>query len=149
MKLIANNKKAYFEYFIEDTILAGIVLEGSEVKSIREGHMSILDSYATVKNGEIFLMNSYIKPYAFSTIAAPEERRSRKLLLKKAEIKKLIKKKDEKGYTLVPTKVLLNRGLVKIEIGIGKGKKLHDKRRVTKERDVNREIHREMKNLKY
>ncbi|MBE5746476.1 MAG: SsrA-binding protein SmpB [Clostridiales bacterium] len=144
MKIIQNNKKAYFEYFIEDTFEAGIVLKGSEVKSVKNGHMSIVDSFVSIKDNEVFLKNAYIKPYEKANNFAPDEKRIRKLLLNKIEIEKIKKKVETKGYTLVPTKVYLKDNLVKVEIGVARGKKLYDKRETIKERELNRRIKQEV-----
>lgn len=144
MKIIQNNKKAYYEFFIEDTFEAGIVLKGSEVKSVKNGHISIIDSFVSLKDNEVFLKNAYIKPYEKANNFAPDEKRIRKLLLNKLEIQKIKKKVETKGYTLVPTKVYLKNNLVKIEIAIAKGKKLYDKRESIKERELNRKIKQEV-----
>lgn len=145
MKLIVNNKKAYFEYFIEDTFEAGIVLQGSEVKSLRSGEASLLDSFVFLRNGEVFLKNMYIKPYKQSTSFTPDERRDRKLLLSKKEILKLDRNIKEKGFTIIPTKVYFKDNLVKVEIATAKGKKLYDKRETIKKREQDRDIERKLK----
>lgn len=148
MKILYNNKKAYFENFVEDTIEAGIVLEGSEVKSARSGHVSLVDSFVTIRDNEVFLKNAYIKTYEKAINFAPSETRTRKLLLNKLEILKLRRKKEEKGYTLIPTKIYLNnKNLIKVEIGLCRGKKLYDKRATIKERDIKRNIDKELKNF--
>lgn len=148
MKILYNNKKAYFENFVEDTIEAGIVLEGSEVKSARLGHVSLVDSFVTIRENEVFLKNAYIKTYEKAINFAPNETRTRKLLLNNAEILKLKRKKEEKGYTLIPTKIYLNeKNLIKVEIGLCRGKKLYDKRASIKERDIKRNIDKELKNF--
>ena len=147
MKLIVNNKKAYFEYFIEDTFEAGIVLEGSEVKSLRGGEASLLDSFVFLRNHEVFLKNMYIKPYKQATSYIPNERRDRKLLLQKREILKLDRAVKEKGLTIVPTKVYFKDNLVKVEIATAKGKKLFDKRETIKRREQDRDINRQLKNF--
>lgn len=143
MKLIQNNKKAYFDYFIEDTYVCGIELVGCEVKSIKEGHISLGEAFVSIKNGELFLKNCYIKSYEKSNNFSPDEKRVRKLLLKREEIDKISKKVETKGYTLVPTKVLLKDNLIKIEIGIAKGKKLYDKRETIKNRELSRKLKEE------
>lgn len=144
MDLIQTNKKAYFEYFVEDTFEAGIVLVGSEVKSVKSGHMSIVESYITLKDGELFLKNAYIKNYENSNSSlAPDEKRIRKLLLTKCEIEKIRKKTEVKGYTIVPLKVYIKNNLVKLEIGVCKGKKLYDKRETIKNRELSRKIKNE------
>lgn len=143
MKLITNNKKAYYEYEILEKLEAGIVLEGSEVKSIREGHISLSGSFIFVNNNEVFLKNCFIKTYEMTSAYAPDERRSRKLLLNRREISKILDSVQKKGLTCVPLKVYLTpRNLVKIEIGIARGKKLYDKRQTIKERDLKRELSR-------
>ena len=145
MKIITNNKKAFHDFFISDTFEAGIVLKGSEVKSIRSGGISLNDSYVSIKNGEMFLINTYIKPYENSGNFTPEDRRTRKLLLHKQEIEKLERKVKEKGFALVPTKVYFNGPNVKLEIGLAKGKKLYDKRDVLKEKSIKKDIDRAIK----
>lgn len=145
IKLINNNKKAYHEYFIEDTYEAGICLEGSEVKSVRDGGISLVDSFVFIKDNEVFLKNCYIKQYEKSSSFCPDSRRSRKLLLNRQEISKIEKKVKEKGYSVIPTKVYLKDNLVKIEIAIAKGKHLYDKRDVEREKSVNKEILRVLK----
>ena len=145
MKIITNNKKAFHDFFISDTFEAGIVLKGSEVKSVRSGGMSLNDSYANIKNGELFLINTYIKPYENSGNFTPEDRRTRKLLLHKAEIEKLEKKVKEKGFSIIPTKAYFSGQNVKVEIGLAKGKKLYDKREVLKEKSIKKDIDRAIK----
>jgi len=141
------NKRAYYDYEILGRIEAGIVLKGSEVKSIREGKISFKDSYAKVENGEIFLYNLYIAPYQ-SSFEKINPMRKKKLLLHKNEIRNIGKKISEKHLTLIPLSVYFNnRGLVKVELGIAKGKKLFDKRKVLKEREIEREISRKMKDM--
>lgn len=146
--LIANNKKAYFEYFIEDTFEAGIVLVGAEVKSVRAGGISLADSFVIIKNGEVFLKNAYIKPFEKATAYAPNERKDRKLLLNKREIQKLLKAKQEKGYTIVPLKVYFKNNYVKVLIGLAKGKKQYDKKQTLKEKSITKEINQATKNIK-
>lgn len=148
MKTIANNKKAYFDYFISETFEAGISLEGSEVKSVRAGGISLNESYVKIINNEIFLINTYIKHFEKASAYAPNEKRTRKLLLKRNEICKLIKIVSEKGLTIIPLKVYLKGNLVKVEIGVGKGKKLYDKRETLKEKTAKREIESASKNFK-
>ena len=145
MAVVTNNKKAFFNYFISDLTEAGIELKGCEVKSIREGGISLNESYVTVKNGELFLLNAYIKPFEKATSFVPDERRTRKLLLHKAEIEKFERKVKEKGFSIMPTKVYFRHGKVKVEIGLAKGKKLYDKRDVMKEKSMKQEIDRYMK----
>lgn len=145
MKVIATNKKARFDYEILDTYEAGIVLTGPEVKSVKAGQISIKESFATVKGEEVFLTNAHISPYKQASNIEQEPTRSRKLLLKKSEITSLIGKSKTQGLTLIPIKVYLKRGFVKVEIGLGKGKKLHDKREQIKKKDVKREIARDLR----
>ena len=140
MKLITNNKKAGFNYFLSDFIQAGVVLEGSEVKSLRSGQASLDDSFVFIKDGEVFLKNCYIKPYEKSSSFTPDSRRSRKLLLNRGEITKLTQKMREKGYSCVPTKMYFENGLVKVEIALAKGKKLYDKRDTLKDKSVKKDI---------
>ena len=140
MKTIAVNKKAYHNYFISDTFEAGIVLEGSEVKSVRAGGISINEAFIIIRDGEVFLKNAYIKEYDKASAYQPDEKRTRKLLLKKVEISKLLKKTEREGFTIVPLKVYFSGNLVKIEGGVGKGKKLYDKKEDLKERAVKKEI---------
>ena len=148
MKVIANNKKAYFDFFISDNTEAGIELKGSEVKSIRAGGISLNESYVRVVGNEIFLINAFIKPFEKSSSFVPDSRRTRKLLLRKSEIAKLSQKVSEKGLTIVPLKVYLKGNLVKVESGIGKGKKLFDKRETLKEKTAQREIESASKNFR-
>lgn len=145
IKLIANNKKAYHNYFISDVLEAGISLSGSEVKSIRAGHMSIDESFVQIIDNEVFLKNAYIKTYEQSKSFLLDEKRNRKLLLHSKEISKLDRKIKEKGFTIVPLKVYFKNHLVKIEIGLGKGKKLFDKKQDLIEKSVQREIDRAFK----
>ena len=128
IKIVATNKKAYHDYFIEDCLEAGIVLVGSEVKSIRLGQVNMKDTYCLIRGDEIELINLHISPYEKGSYFNVDSRRARKLLLKKAEINKLRGKVEQKGYTLVPTKMYFKQGLVKVEVGVAKGKDLHDKR---------------------
>ncbi len=134
------NRKARYDYFIEETYEAGIVLKGTEIKSIREGKCNIKDSYAIVKNNEVFLLNAHISHYEKGNIFNHEETRTRKLLLKKREILKLNSKLNMDGFTLVPLKMYFVRGKAKILIGVGKGKKEFDKRETIKKRDIEREL---------
>lgn len=133
------NRSARFDYFIEDTYEAGIVLKGTEIKSIRGGKVNIKDSYAIIRNGEVYLVNMFIDHYKEGNIFNHEETRSRKLLLHKSEIKKLDNKLKLEGYTLIPLKLYFVRGKAKIELGLCKGKKNYDKRESIKERDLKRE----------
>ena len=138
-KIICLNRKASFNYFFLELLEAGIALKGSEVKSIRDGKVSIADSYAIDKNSEIFLINSHIPLYKQSSYNNHEPKGDRKLLLKRKEINKLIGRINQEGLTLVPTRLYFQKGKVKIQIAIGKGKKIYDKRQVKKNRDWNRE----------
>ena len=145
-KLIATNKKAKRNYHISDEYEAGIVLVGTEVKSIREGRVNFQDAYADYKNGEIFLRQLHINPYRQTFYGNHEPLRSRKLLLNKFEIKRLAKKIRERGLTLVPLKIYFKNNKIKVRIGLGKGKKLYDKREDIKQRDIKRDMDREKKN---
>lgn len=147
-RVIATNKKAYHDYFIEDTYEAGIQLVGHEVKSLRLGNVNLKDSFAIVKNGEVFLMNVHISPYKMATMFPVDPRRNRRLLMHKTEINKLRAKVEQKGYTLVPTKLYLKDALVKVEIGVAKGKELHDKRDAIAEKENKRKIDRILKEYK-
>ena len=139
LKIISLNRKARYNYFFNESLEAGIILKGSEVKSIREGKINISDPYAIEKNGEIFLINSHISKYSQSSYNNHEPTDERKLLLNNREIKKLIGKINREGFTLIPTKIYFKKGKVKVEIAVGKGKKHYDKRNVKKTRDWNRE----------
>ena len=145
IKLIANNKKAYHDYFIEDKYEAGICLHGTEVKSLRMGRCSIKESFIRVENGEVFIYNMHISPYEKGNIFNRDSLRVRKLLLHKSEIRKLIGKINQKGFTLVPLSVYFKGGLVKVEIGLAKGKKLYDKRQDIAKKDQRRAAEREFK----
>jgi len=127
----------------------GMVLKGTEVKSLREGRMNLKDSYAIVQHGEMFLMNAHISPYSHGNLQNHDPLRERKLLLHKSEIKRLTGKTQEKGLTLVPLKVYFSRGRVKVELALAKGKRHHDKREIIKRRDAEREIERELKHRQY
>lgn len=141
------NRKAKFNYFIEEEIECGIELLGNEVKSIREGACNIKDSYATIKNNEVYVINMFIKKYSHTSIFNESETRSRKLLLHKKEIKKLKEKIEKEGYTLIPLKIYFNKdNRAKLLLGICKGKKNYDKRETIKERDIKRKIEKELKN---
>ena len=139
LKIISNNRKARFNYFFKEFFEAGIVLHGSEVKSLRDGKANISESYAFDNNGEIFLVNSHIPSYKESSYNNHNPTRNRKLLLNKKEINKLIGRINREGFTLVPTKLYFKNGKAKIEIAVAKGKKNYDKRQVKKKRDWNRE----------
>ena len=148
MKEIAVNRKAHFEYFIEEKYECGIALVGSEVKSLRLGHLSLADTYATIKNGEVFLINAHIPCYEKTSVYKEDERRTRKLLLHRKEIDRLEKKVKDKSYTLIPLKAYFNDGLVKIELALAKGKHLYEKKDVLKERDLKKESDRALRNIK-
>ena len=139
LKIICLNRKASFNYFFEELLEAGIVLKGSEIKSIRDGKVNIADSYAIEKKGEIFLINSHIAPYKQANLLNHNSTDERKLLLNKKEINKLIGKMQRDGFTLVPTKMYFKKGKAKIELAVAKGKKQYDKRATKKSRDWNRE----------
>ncbi|MBR4724858.1 MAG: SsrA-binding protein SmpB [Lachnospiraceae bacterium] len=144
-KLVANNKKAYFDYFIEDTYEAGIELVGTEVKSIRMGKCSIKESFIQVENNEMYIYGMHVSPYEKGNIFNKDPLRTRKLLLHKNEIMKLKGQTAEKGYTIVPLTVYLKEGLVKVSIGLAKGKKLYDKRESIAKKDEKRNLEREYK----
>ena len=144
-KLIANNKKAYHDYFIEDKFEAGIVLVGTEVKSLRMGQCSIKEAFISVDDGEIFIQRMHINPYEKGNIFNKDPLRKRKLLLHRAEINKILGKAKEKGYTIVPLKVYFSGSLVKIEIALARGKKLYDKRDSIAKKDQQREAQRDFK----
>jgi len=139
LKIISNNRKARFNYFFKEFYEAGIVLKGSEVKSLRDGKANISESYAFDDFGEIYLVNSHIPSYKESSYNNHDPKRNRKLLLNKREINKLIGRINREGYTLVPTKLYFKKGKAKIEIAVAKGKKQHDKRHTKKKRDWDRE----------
>ena len=145
VKLIANNKKAYHDYFIEGTYETGIALHGTEVKSLRMGKCSIKESFIRVENGEVFVYGMHISPYEKGNIFNKDPLRVKKLLMHRYEINKITGKMAEKGYTLVPLKVYFKGSLVKVEVGIAKGKKLHDKRQDIAKRDQRREAEKEFK----
>ena len=138
-KIVCQNKKARHDYFIDEVIEAGIVLLGPEVKSLREGRASLVDSYARVKKGEVFLYSMHITAYPHAHHVPLDPTRPRKLLLNKREIKRLIGKTEKKGYTLIPTMVYFSRGLAKVELALAKGKRKYDKRRALKEKELKRE----------
>jgi SsrA-binding protein len=146
IKTVATNKKAYHEFFISDTVEAGIVLAGTEVKSIRAGNLNFRDCYASIKGGEVFLVGMHVSPYEQGNIFNKDPMRERKLLLHKSEIRKLLARIQQEGLTLVPTKIYFKGNKLKIEIGVAKGKKLYDKRQTAAERDAKRNIDRSLKN---
>lgn len=146
-KIVSDNRKARYLYEILETYEAGIQLTGTEVKSIREGKVNLQDGYALIRNGEAWLINVHISPYTgIGQYFNHDPRRTRKLLLHRQEIRKLIGKVEQQGLTLVPLRIYLKRGLVKVNIALGKGKKLHDKREDLKRRQDQRDIQRAMKN---
>lgn len=145
IKVIATNRKAYHDYFIEETIEAGIELKGTEVKSVRLGHVNLKDSFARVENGEVFLYNMHISSYEKGNIFNVDPMRDRKLLLHKHEINRLAGYVQQKGYTLIPLKIYLKRGKIKVELAVAKGKKLYDKREAIAKRDAELEIRKKMK----
>jgi SsrA-binding protein len=141
-KLICQNKKAWHNYSIEDRYEAGISLLGTEVKSLREGKANLGDSYGKIKNGEIFLVDAHISPYTHGNRFNPDPLRTRKLLLHKREIRRLIGKVQEKGFTLIPLRLYFSDGKAKVELGLAKGKKLFDKRETIKRRTMERDMER-------
>lgn len=145
LKLVANNKKAYHDYFIEEKYEAGLVLHGTEVKSLRMGKCSIKEAFIRIENGEVFIYGMHISPYEKGNIFNKDPLRARKLLLHKSQIQKLIGNSAEKGYTIVPLQVYFSNGRAKIEIGLAKGKKLYDKRQDIAKKDQKREAEKELK----
>jgi SsrA-binding protein len=142
-KIKIKNKKAFFEYFISDKFVAGIVLTGTEIKSIREGKVSLEEAYCAFKEDELFVINMHIAEYKFGTYNNHEPKHDRKLLLNRKELKKLNNKIKEKGFTIIPTVLFVNeKGLAKLEIGLAKGKKLYDKRESIKTKDNKRDLER-------
>ncbi|MBE9522630.1 MAG: SsrA-binding protein SmpB [Proteobacteria bacterium] len=139
-KIVCQNRKARHDYSIDEIYEAGIVLAGSEVKSLKEGRASLRDSYARVKKEELFLHNMHITPYPFAHHVNLDPTRTRKLLMHKKEIKRLIGKTEEKGYSLIPLSVYLLRGIIKVELALAKGKRKYDKRHALKEREMKREL---------
>jgi len=141
-KVVASNRQARFNYEILDTFEAGIVLRGSEVKSLRAGHVQLKDSYADIRDGEVWLVNAHISPYSFAEGGGHDPERQRKLLLHRREIDRLFGRIREEGLTLVPTQMYFSDGKAKVELGLGKGKRRHDKRRTIVERQQKREMAR-------
>jgi len=149
LKIITKNRKAFFDYHIEETIEAGIVLTGNEIKSIRLGRVNLKDCFARIMNGEVFLLNMHISPYNMADGFSHEDpERRRKLLLHRREIKRLIGKTRVKGFTLVPTRLYFKRGKVKVEIALARGKTHYDKRESIKRKESDREMERAMKRVK-
>jgi SsrA-binding protein len=145
-KIIATNRKAYHDYFIEESHEAGMVLTGSEIKSIRARRVNLRDSYVQVRNGELWLLDTHIAPYKQASLQNHEPKRDRKLLMHRREINRLQGKVQEKGYTIVPLRLYLRNNRAKVEIALVRGKKLYDKRRAIAERDADREMQRAVKN---
>ena len=145
IKIIAQNKKARFNYFIEESFECGIELRGTEVKSVKAGSVSFADSFAEIKNGEVWVKGCHIAEYSYSSIFNHNPDRPKKLLLHKDEIKRLVRKVDEKGFTLIPLDFYLKHGIVKLTLGVCKGKKLFDKRADIRDRDIKRDIQREFR----
>ncbi len=148
IKIICDNRKAHFHYELQDKFEAGIMLHGTEIKSLRAGKAHLNDAYATVHHSEIFLINCHIGAYQARNYAEHEPLRRRKLLLHQKEISKLIVRVEEKGFSLIPTKMYLKRGLAKVEIAIGKNKKNFDKRETIKKRESDRQLRRVLKDAK-
>ncbi|MCR5495709.1 MAG: SsrA-binding protein SmpB [Treponema sp.] len=147
-KIIAENRKARFDYFVDESYECGLELLGTEVKSVKNGCISFPDAFAEIINGEIYVKNFHISEYSYSSIFNHEPDRPKKLLLHREEIKRISRKVEQKGYTLIPLDFYLKKGRVKVTLGVCRGKKQYDKRATIKERDVNREIQREVrKNL--
>ncbi|MEK6586801.1 MAG: SsrA-binding protein SmpB [Nitrospira sp.] len=148
-KVVATNRKAYHDYFIEEKFEAGIVLKGTEVKSLRDKRVNLQDSYADVKEGEVFLHHCHISPYSHGNMMNHDPIRTRKLLLHRKEINKLLGKTQQKGLTLIPLRIYFSeRGQVKVELGLAKGKKQHDRRESIKAREAGREVERAIKERK-
>lgn len=145
VKVLALNRRARFDYSVEDSFECGIALLGSEVKSIKDGRISFPDAYAELRNGEVWLKNFRVAEYGFSSVFSHDPDRPKKLLLHAQEIKRIDRRVREKGYTLIPLSVYLKRGLVKLELGLCKGKKAYDKRADIKERDLERDVRREFR----
>jgi SsrA-binding protein len=145
MKIVAQNRKAFHDYSIEETVEAGIVLTGTEVKSLRDGKANLKDSYVLVKDSEAFLLNCHISPYTHGNIMNHDPVRTRKLLLHKKEIARLLGKTIQKGYSLIPLKIYFKGSHAKVEIGLARGKKMYEKRESIKKREADREIERAMK----
>lgn len=148
IKLVCQNKKAYHDYEILETLEAGMVLLGTEVKSLRQGRANLKDSYAKIRHGEVFLSGLHISPYTHASFNNHEPERVRKLLLHKYEIKRLLGKTQEKGFSLIPLKIYFRKGVVKVELGLARGKKLYDKRETLKRKEEARELERVRKRYK-
>jgi len=141
-RVICKNKRARFDFFVDETYEAGIVLTGTEVKALRQGKVHLKDSYARIENEEIFLMDAHISPYTHGNRFNHDPERPRKLLMHKREIKRLYGKSREKGFSLIPTRMYFKDGRVKVEIGLGKGKRAYDKREILKQKAIEREVER-------
>ena len=144
-KIVTENRKARHDYFIEETYEAGIALKGTEVKSLRAGHANLMDSYASVEGGEVFLFNCHINPYSHGNVENHDPLRKRKLLLHKKEFKKLIGKTREQGLSLIPLKIIFIHGKAKVVIAVAKGKKLYDKREAIKKKTTERELRKALR----
>lgn len=149
IKIVATNKKAFHNYELTETYEAGIALHGSEVKSVRQGKISLKESYAKIKNGELFLINCHISPYSSSSFFNHEPLRTRKLLMHKREIIRLQSKTQEKGFTIVPTKIYFKKGKIKIELALAHGKRLFDKRAESRRKTIEREIRSALKGYRH
>lgn len=145
IKIMAENRKAFHDYFVEERLEAGIILTGTEIKSIRNGRVNLKDSYARIDNGEVWLYQMHVSPYEQGNRFNHDPLRKRKLLLNRSEIKKLFGHLQLQGLTLVPLKIYLKKGMAKIELGVGRGKKNYDKRQDMAERDAKREIERNLR----
>ncbi len=146
VKVIATNRRAYHDYFVDDQVEAGLSLLGTEIKSIREGRVNIRDAYAVIDRGEAWLVNAHIAPYEHGSWTNHEPTRSRKLLLHKPQIAALASKSSQRGYTIIPLKLYLKNGRAKVELGVGRGKREYDKREAIARRDAEREIDRAVRN---
>ena len=145
MKIVCQNKKAYHDYRIEETVEAGIQLLGTEVKSLREGKSNLKDSYVIIKDSEVFLLNCHISPYSFGNVMNHDPLRTRKLLLHEREIQRLKGMSQQKGYTLIPLKIYFKGPYAKVEVGLAKGKRLYEKREAIKEKEARRAVERAMR----
>ncbi len=145
VKVLGDNRKARYHYEIEETMECGIALQGTEVKSIRSGKFSFSDAYGRIRDGELWLIGLHVTPWPFGGVFNHEPERDRKLLVKKKELKFLKRKVDEKGFTLIPMQFYLKNGLIKVALGVGRGKKLYDKRESIKKREQSREVERDFK----
>ncbi|GAB4389474.1 MAG: SsrA-binding protein SmpB [Thermodesulfovibrionales bacterium] len=148
MKLVAQNRKAYHDYHIEETVEAGVALTGTEVKSLREGRANLRDSHVIIKEGEAFLVNCHISPYSHGNISNHDPLRTRKLLMKEREISKLAGRVAQKGYSIVPLKIYFKGPWAKVEVGLARGKRLFEKRQVIREKEARREVERALKDKK-